>query len=126
MRLLLNFQPIGLKFSLIFSGQNELLSRIRRIPQLDERLGVKCILRPMGYEETLGYVTHRIRMGGVSRALFAPDAMEALFELSGGIPRQINRLCDLALLVGYAEEQMRINGPQIEAVCNELVTVAPE
>jgi hypothetical protein len=28
--------------------------------------------------------------------------------------------------VGYAEEQVRINAAQIEAVCNELVTVAPE
>lgn len=126
LRLLLNFQPIGLKFSLIFSGQNELLSRIRRIPQLDERLGVKCILRPMGYEETLGYVTHRIRMGGVSRALFAPDAMEALFELSGGIPRQINRLCDLALLVGLADNSEQVSAGQVEAVSEELTALVSE
>jgi general secretion pathway protein A len=49
-----------------------------------------------------------------------------LFELTGGNPRRVNRLCDLALLIGYAEEQVRINAPQIEAVCTELVTVAPE
>jgi hypothetical protein len=46
--------------------------------------------------------------------------------LTSGIPRRINRLCDLALLIGYAEEQVRINAPQIEAVCNELITIAPE
>lgn len=126
LRLLMNFQPIGLKFSLIFSGQNELLSRIRRIPQLEERLGVKCILRPMSYEETLGYVTHRIRMAGVSRPLFSPDALESLFELSGGIPRQVNRLCDLALLVGLADNSNQVSGDQIEAVSEELTALILE
>ena len=47
------------------------------------------------------------------------------FRASGN-PRRINRLCDLALLIGFAEEQVRINTHQIEAVSNELVTIAPE
>jgi len=126
LRLLMNFQPIGLKFSLIFSGQTELLSRIRRIPQLEERLGVKCILRPMPYEETLGYIAHRIRMAGVSRALFTPDALESIFELSGGIPRQVNRLCDLALLVGLADNSEQVTADQVEAVSEELTALIVE
>ena len=52
--------------------------------------------------------------------------MEALHELSHGLPRQINRLSDLALLVGYAEERNSIGADQVEAVAQELVTVTPE
>ncbi len=126
LRLLMNFQPIGLRFSLVFAGQNELLSRIRRLPQLEERLGVKCILRPMNYEETLGYVTHRVRVAGVDRSLFTPDALEALFQLSGGIPRQVNRLCDLALLVGLADNSEEISAEQVEAVSEELTALTVE
>ena len=47
-------------------------------------------------------------------------------ELTGGIPRQINRLCDLALLVGFAEEQNLLSADHFEAVCRELVAVVPE
>lgn len=126
LRLLLNFQPIGLKFSLIFSGQNELLSRIRRIPQLDERLGVKCVLRPMSYEETLGYITHRLQKSGTNRPLFSTGALESLFELSKGIPRQVNRLCDLALLVGLADNSDQISADQVEAVSEELTATIIE
>ncbi len=52
--------------------------------------------------------------------------MNTLRELTHGLPRQINRLCDLALLVGYAEERLMIGAEQLEVVAEELVTVAPE
>ena len=53
-----------------------------------------------------------------------PAAIEALHEISHGLPRQINRLCDLALLVGFAEEHLAIGPNQIEAVSQDLVTIA--
>ena len=40
--------------------------------------------------------------------------------------RDENRLCDLALLVGFAEERQTIGPAQLEAVSQELVAVAPE
>ena len=43
-----------------------------------------------------------------------------------GIARRINRLCDLALLIGYAEQRQTIGAAQLEAVCEELVAVAPK
>jgi general secretion pathway protein A len=46
--------------------------------------------------------------------------------LSHGVPRQINRLCDLALLIGFAEQRQVITGEHLEAVNQELVTVVPE
>src|SRR5690606_3340538 len=58
LRLLLNFQQQnGIALTLILAGQQDLLSRVHRMPQFEDRIGVKCILRPMSYEETLGYVT---------------------------------------------------------------------
>lgn len=127
LRLLLNFQPRnGGAFTLILSGQRDLLSRVRRLPQLEERLTVKCILRPLTYEETLGYVAHRLRISGLDQPPFEAAAFDTLFELSGGIPRRINRLCDLALLVGYADGSTVISAAQMEAVSEELTAVAPD
>jgi general secretion pathway protein A len=127
LRLLLNFpQQNGCRFSLIFAGQNELLNTVRRLGQLEERLAVKCLLRPLSSEETTSYVSCRLEAAGANRPIFAPEAMQPLYELSGGIPRRINRLCDMALLVGFADESEQISAEQVEAVAEELVAVAPD
>lgn len=127
LRLLLNFSgEKGAGLTLLMVGQPALLPALDRLPSLEERLGVKCLMRPLSAEETAGYVTHRLQASGASRAIFEDDALEALHRLARGIPRRINRLADLALLIGFAEQRSSIAAAQIEAVCEELVTVAPE
>lgn len=127
LRLLLNFQqPKKCRFSLIFVGQRELLNTVRRLGQLEERLSVKCLLRPLSAEETSAYVTHRLEAAGATRPIFELTAMQPLHELSGGVPRRINRLCDLALLVGFADDSTSISAEQVEAVAEELTAVVPD
>jgi general secretion pathway protein A len=127
LRLLLNFEFQGSPgLSLLLSGQPGLLPTLDRMPHLEERLGVKCLLRPFSEVETAAYVEHRLRVAGGSRPLFEPDALTALHRLAHGIARRINRLCDLALLIGFAEERRSIAADHIEAVSEELVTVVPE
>jgi type II secretory pathway predicted ATPase ExeA len=97
-----------------------------RTPQLEERLGVKCLLRPFTANETGRYVAHRLQLAGAAQTIIQDEAVPTLYELTRGIPRQINRLCDLALLVGFAEEQATLSAANFEAVCRELVAVVPE
>lgn len=127
LRLLLNFE-IGARpgLMLLVVGQPPLLSALSRLPSLDDRLGVKILLRPFTLEETVSYVNHALAGAGASRAIFDATALEALHYLTHGIPRQINRLCDLALLIGYAEELPVLSASHIESVSEELVTIAPE
>jgi general secretion pathway protein A len=127
LRLLMNLEAEAKPaLTLLLVGQPQLLPALERMPGLEARLGVKCLLRPLNLEETISYVTHRLTAAGTSQEIFTSGALAALHQLTGGNPRRINRLCDLALLIGYAEEQVRINAPHIEAVCSELVTIAPE
>ncbi|HLA85890.1 MAG TPA: AAA family ATPase [Thermoguttaceae bacterium] len=126
-RLLSNFETGGVPgMTLILSAQVGLLPVLDRTPQLEERLAVKCLLRPLTRAETGEYVEHRLRQAGTARMLFDADATTALWQLTGGNPRRINRLCDLALLIGYAEQQQTITGRQLEAISEELLAVAPE
>ncbi len=77
LRLLMNFQPDrqpGL--TLLLAGQPALLTTFARIPQLEERLGVKCLLRPFNEEETAAYVNHRLRMAGAVQPIFEPEALD--------------------------------------------------
>jgi type II secretory pathway predicted ATPase ExeA len=127
LRMLLNFGPEGATcMTLLLVGQPGILPLLDRTPQLEERLGVKCLLRPFTSGETGQYVAHRLELAGAARPIVDEEAVPTLFELTRGVPRQINRLGDLALLVGYAEEQSTLNAAHFEAVCRELVAVVPE
>lgn len=124
LRLLLNFhvhqQPT---LSMVLVGQPSLVTTLDRCPAFEERLGVKCLLRPLSLEETVSYINHRLQAAQSKRALFTDEALEVIHQLSQGIPRRINRLADLALLVGYAEEAPHITAAQVESVAEELIAV---
>ena len=126
-RLLLNFEFEGQSnLTLLLVGQPSLLPALDRSAGLEERLWVKCLMRPFSLEETVSYVSHRMHAAGGQRQVFDNGALEAIHHLAHGIPRRINRLCDLALLIGYAEQHTEICAKQIEEVSAELVTANPE
>ncbi len=130
LRLLLNLQADGQTaftqppFTLLLLGQTSLLSAMQRHATLDERLDMKMLLQPFTAEETAAYINHRLQAAGATREIFAPDALETAHQLTGGIPRQLNRLCDLALVVGFAARQHTIDAAQLHSVSDELVTVS--
>jgi general secretion pathway protein A len=127
LRLLLNFQPRQrAALTLLLVGQPRILPIIDRMPGLEERLAIKCLLRPLTLEETVSYVSHRLNSAGAKQQIFEPRALETLHALTHGLPRRINRLADLALLIGYAEGRSAISAEQIESVAQELVAVAPD
>jgi len=125
LRLLLNCGPEGRPaLTLLLVGQPGILPLLDRMPQLQDRLAIRCLLRPLDEPETGEYVAHRLRTAGAMRPLFQSDALSTLYRLTHGIPRQINRLADLALLVGYAEQGHAITAEQVEAVHGELAPAA--
>ncbi len=126
-RLLLNLETaVGPGLTLLLVGQPLLLPTLDRMPELDERLGVKCLIRPFTRDETIAYVQHRLQAAGAARAIFDDRALTAVHRLAQGSPRRINRLCDLALLIGFAEERTVLGEAQIVAVSEELTAVTPE
>lgn len=124
LRLLLNFrQPPRVDFTLIFLGDLSLPSQIQRIAALDDRMGVKCLLQPLSSDETENYIIERLAASGSRRSPFNDSALTAIQELSGGLPRRINRLCDLSLLVAYADGLEWVTEREVESVAEELATV---
>lgn len=127
LRLLLNFEADAQPaLTLLLVGQPKLLPIIDRMPGFEERLALKCLLRPFTLEETISYVSHRLQTAGARRQLFEPAALESLHAQTHGLARRINRLCDLALLIGFAEERQIVTAEQLDAVAQELVAVVPE
>ena len=127
LRLLLNFEHEGRPtVTIVFVGQPALMPLLERMPQLEQRLVVKCLLRPLSVDETHSYVQHRLQSAGAKRPIFESEALDALRAVSQGIPRDINRLCDLALLISFADGEHSITADRIEAVAAELVNVADD
>lgn len=125
LRLLLNLQHEGRPaFTLLLVGLPTLVPMVARHGSLDERMDLKVLLPPLSVEETAGYIEHRLSAAGATREIFTPDALAAVHQLTGGTPRRINRLCDLALLVGFANQRHEIDADELSAIHGELVSVA--
>lgn len=121
LQLLLNFQQDpACGFSLLFVGGLNLFGKLERMPQLNDRIAVRSVVEPLSRDDTFGYVAHRLQMAGAKREIFDRPAVEALHERSGGIPRRINRLADLALVVGFADQLDSIGAPEIDAVAEDI------
>lgn len=102
LRLLLNFQlDNSFLLTIILLGQPELRPVVASLPQLSQRMGVRYHLRALDETETREYIEHRLEVAEARREIFEEDAFHEIFNYSSGIPRRINNLCDLALLIGY-------------------------
>jgi general secretion pathway protein A len=107
-------------WTVILVGHPLVLPMMEQLPHVDELLAIKSFLRPLTADETRHYVEHCLRQAGATDSIFTPEALQRAADLSGGIPRRINRLCDLALLVAYAEKSPRVDAHHVEAVFDEL------
>ncbi|MBZ0263413.1 AAA family ATPase [bacterium] len=117
LRMLLNFQ-LNDRFmlTLIFSGQPELRDKIRQLPQLVQRIAVKYHLVPLDLEETVKYINYRVALAGGMREIFTKEAVADIYTYSGGTPRKINNLCDLALAIGVGSRLNKINRGVVRSI----------
>lgn len=118
--LLAHRERAGMEFSVLFIGQPELLGRLQRMPQLEERLAMVCPLAPLTETQSDEYIVHRLSVAGRTNPVFDASALHRLWECAEGIPRRIDRLCDFSLLVGYAENLALISAAEIDGVSQEL------
>ncbi len=121
LRLLLNFQ-LNQRFlmTLILIGQPELRETIDKLKQLKQRLAVRYHLNPLNKQETSKYIIHRLEVGGLKRKIFTDNSVGLVWEGSGGIPRMINTICDMCLLVGYNNRLQKINEAVVKDVIKDL------
>jgi len=106
---------------IILVGQPGLRDTLRRptLEQFAQRIAVDYHLEPLSQEETSAYIRHRVSVAGGNPELFQDDVCISVFRHSGGIPRLINLLCDLALVFGYAAQSEMITSDIIDDVARE-------
>ena len=100
LRILLNYETNEVKLlQLVLLGQMELLPLITGLPNLMDRVSLKCRLDPLDLEETREMIHFRLREAGYQSRLplFPDEAIDTIHEQSAGYPRRIAMLCHQAL-----------------------------
>jgi general secretion pathway protein A len=121
LKALTNFNGGGrAPLTLVFAGHPELQSHMAEVPSLGQRIGLLFHLRPLDRVETDAYLDHRLRVAGnPTGQVFSEGARQRLFEVSGGIPREINRLAKLAIEYAWVAETQIIPAEAIEAIVSD-------
>ena len=121
LRLLLNFQ-LNERFllTLLLVGQPELKDKIEKIPQLRQRLAIRYHLDTLDLNETNEYIKHRCRVAGRGESPFSDSAVSLIYNGSRGIPREINNICDLCLVIGLGEKAEFIGEDIVSKVINDM------
>ena len=105
-RLLSNLEtPRSKLLQILLVGQPELTEKLARpeLRQLRQRIVLRHALRPFDEEETGAYVAERLRLAGhTGKEVFKRSALRTIWEVTAGIPRLVNVVCDSALLLGFA------------------------
>ncbi len=124
-RLLLNFESDNAKhLQIVLTGQPELRDKLNQqnLRQLKQRVALRCAMHAFpNVEEVDRYITERLMIGGSDQPnIFTPGAVDFIFQCSEGIPRQINNLCDNAMLAAYSAGEQVIGRQIVEAVAENL------
>jgi general secretion pathway protein A len=109
---------------IILLGQPE-LRRLLALPslrQLNERITVRCDLKPLAREDVRRYIEHRLIIAGADKnsSSFTIGSFDLIYRLSRGIPRRINAICDRALLIAYGRDIRTIDRRLIRAAVRDI------
>ncbi len=123
-RLLSNMETPTTKFlTVVLAGQPELAERLNepQLRQLKQRIGLRCELAAFDLSETAAYLAGRIRIaGGAPAEIFTRNAVDAIFQGSGGVPRIINVICNNSLIGGFATQTKPIPRKLVEEVLQDF------
>jgi general secretion pathway protein A len=105
----------------IFVGQPELRERIRRLPQLDQRISLRFHLNALYEESVRDYIRHRLIVAGHGDGeVFTEGCMPLIHEETRGIPREVNRLCSLALDRAFSLELRGVDEAVVRSIIKDL------
>jgi general secretion pathway protein A len=123
-RLLSNIETAdGKLVCLIIAGQPEIAERLNgpSFRQFKQRIALRCELRPLNLNESVGYIASRIRSaGGVPAQVLTREAVVMIYEHSRGIPRVMNVLADNALVGGFAAQERPVRMQLVRDVCMDF------
>ncbi|HEV6968599.1 ExeA family protein [Roseateles sp.] len=129
LRLLTNLETAERKLlQVVLIGQPELRDMLARpeLEQLAQRVIARFHLGALSEDETAQYIRHRLTVAGLTGALpFDSKTLRLIHQLTRGVPRRINLLCDRALLGAYAGGQAQVTPAIVRQAAAEVFDERP-
>jgi len=113
---------------IIIGGQPKLIETLKKdvMYALSERITRRVHLAPLLADEVHAYINHRLSVaGGADSVEFLPEATTVVAELSRGLPRRVNLLCDRALQQGRIEQSRKVTADMIRRAARSLAGAQP-
>ena len=111
---------------LVLVGQPELRDLIRRsdLTQFAQRVSAAFHLGPMDAAMVRGYVRHRLTVAGAQSPIFSAATCDMIHDHTGGVPRLVNQLCDLAMVYAFGKGARRVTCATVHQVLDDGVFFA--
>jgi general secretion pathway protein A len=124
LRLLTNLETNQQKLlQIILLGQPELRDKLasQELRQLSQRIIARYHLGALSKSDINSYVRHRLSVSGSKEQLFSDSAINKLYQLTDGVPRLINVICDRALLGAFAQERSDVSKSILKEAAGEVL-----
>lgn len=113
--------------SIVMFGMPELDRCLAGEPALKQRMAVRFQLKNFTEDVLVDYVRFRLFHAGSDRNVFSKEALQGIFNLSGGNPRLVNVICDNALFEGYVRKaELPLKMDVVESVASDLGLHPPQ
>lgn len=122
-RLLGNFEEADHKLlQIVLVGQSELEDNLNRddLRQLKQRIALWLQIRPLTGSDIEQYIRYRWSIAGGTQPPFSPEAIYRIGQMSGGVPRVINSLCENALISAFGEGASQVETSHILAAARDM------
>jgi len=121
LHLLMNLrQRTGVRMTIVLTGQRTLLASLSRMPEFAQRIGVTATLFPLNDSEASEYAQRLLQFAESGPTLIDDAALQAIAQLTGGVPRAIDRLCEMATVVAAANGASQLTLAHLQTVFDEL------
>ena len=113
---------------IILSGQPGLTATLKTdaMRAVDERISRRAALTPMSPEEVDEYIQHRLFVAGSRDSVtFPPETARTVAELTRGVPRRVNLLCDRSLEEGRIAGTTVIGPELVQRAARSVAGDAP-
>jgi general secretion pathway protein A len=108
---------------LVLIGQPELRTLVSRpdMRQFAQRVAASYHLTAMDLKTVRGYIPHRLKVAGCDKRIFGTAAVTLIYEVTGGVPRLVNQLCDLAMVYAFTKGKKLVTAAIVQQVIDDGV-----
>lgn len=125
-RVFLNFETDTQKFiQVLLFGQNELATTLDKIPAIKSRVAMFGALTNLTRQDMEAMIDFRWQAAGGKKHPFTTEALDTLYDLSRGRPREVNKLANESLIRAYVTQQKAVSADMVHGAARELRIETP-